>query len=249
MEIGTARHHTGGVRPVIGISTYLEPARWGHWDRPAAFIPRSYVDGVVLAGGVPVLLPVLPASNEADAVRAVDGLVLSGGADIDPAHYGERPLPGTATSPHRDEWELPLLAAALDRRLPVLAICRGMQLLNVACGGTLHQHLPLVVGHEEHRLGPTEYGRTKVRIDPGSRLAGILGEEVEVHCHHHQALNRLGTGVVAAGWAGDGTVEAVEHADHDFVLGVQWHPEEDEVDRRLFEALVHTASARQEDAA
>ena len=239
------------MRPVIGISSYLEPARWSHWDRAAALVPQSYVDGVAHAGGVPVLLPPVatdgaashgtPSHGAAAAVRAVDALVLSGGADIDPQRYGERPRLQTVTSPERDSWELALLRAALVSGTPVLAICRGMQLLNVACGGTLHQHLPDAVGHDRHRPALGEYGRSSVRIDPASRLAGILGPDIEVSCHHHQAVRRLGDGLVLAAWTDDETVEAIEHPEHDFVVGVQWHPEEDQVDRRLFEALVRAA--------
>jgi putative glutamine amidotransferase len=238
------------VRPVIGISSYLEPARWSFWDRAAALVPRSYVDGVAHAGGVPVLLPPLEADGPstsvvsdgaAAAVRALDGLVLSGGADVDPARYGEQRQPRTVTSPERDGWEFALLCAALELGTPVLAICRGMQLLNVACGGTLHQHLPDAVGHDGHRPALGEYGRSSVRIAPASRLAGILGTEIEVSCHHHQAVRRLGDGLVLAAWTSDETVEAIEHPAHDFVLGVQWHPEEDQADRRLFEALVRAA--------
>jgi gamma-glutamyl-gamma-aminobutyrate hydrolase PuuD len=232
---------------VIGISSYLEPARWSFWDRAAALVPRSYVDGVAHAGGVPVLLPPLAADGPSTsvvsdgavaAVQALDGLVLSGGADVDPARYGEQRQSRTVTSPERDGWEFALLRAALELGTPVLAICRGMQLLDVACGGTLHQHLPDAVGHDGHRPGLGEYGRSSVRIAPASRLAGILGTEIEVSCHHHQAVRDLGDGLVATAWTDDDTVEAIEHSEHDFVVGVQWHPEEDQVDRRLFEALV-----------
>jgi len=229
-------------RPIIGMTAYQEPARWGGWERAAALLPRSYLDGVVGGGGVPVLLPVLPPSCAPDTVRAIDGLVLSGGADVHPGHYGQRPLPGTVSTPDRDDSELALLRAALANQVPVLAICRGMQLLNVACGGTLHQHVPDEVDSDEHRPGPTEFGNTMVRIAPGSRLAGIIGGEVKVHCHHHQAVRRFGDGLAPVGWAADGTVEAVERDGHGFVLGVQWHPEENAVDRRLFQALVQAAA-------
>jgi putative glutamine amidotransferase len=283
-------------RPVIGVTTYLEPARWSVWERAVALLPQSYVDGVAHAGATPVLLPparpavstvparpaeldvparpaeldvpARPAASTsparpaelnvparpaytdlheetlhaaAGAIRAVDGLVLSGGADIDPARYGEPPHPRTATSPGRDAWELALLHAALAAGRPVLAICRGMQLLNVACGGTLHQHLPETVGHDGHCPQPGTFGRTEVRIAPAGRLTGILGARLTVSCHHHQAIHRLGTGLVPTGWATDGTIEAIEHPGHSFVLGVQWHPEEDTADRRLFAALVHAA--------
>jgi gamma-glutamyl-gamma-aminobutyrate hydrolase PuuD len=167
--------------------------------------------------------------------------VLSGGADVDPARYGEPADPRTVSDPDRDGWELAVLDAALRRGLPVLAICRGMQLLNVACGGSLHQHLPDVVGAAEHLPSPETFGCTAVRIEPSSRLAAITGGRA-VRCHHHQAVRRLGDGLVAAAWARDGTIEAIEHTGHDFVLGVQWHPEEDAADARLFQALVRAAS-------
>jgi putative glutamine amidotransferase len=227
-------------RPVVGVTTYFEAARWMVWERPAAVLPWSYVDGVAAAGGVPVLLPPVPAGAR-EAVRAVDALVLAGGADVDPVRYGEALHPATVVRPDRDSWELALLHAALDRGLPVLAICRGAQLLNVACGGTLHQHLPELTGQAGHQPAPGVFGASRVRVRPGSRLAGILGTGADVSCYHHQGVDRLGDGLLAAAWAQDGTVEAVEHTVHRFVLGVQWHPEEDPDDRRLFAALVDAA--------
>jgi putative glutamine amidotransferase len=229
--------------PVIGVTTYLETARWGTWHGPAALLPQTYVDAVSSGGGLPLLLPVLSACA-ADAVRAVDGLVLSGGADVDPEHYGEPAAPLTMIRPERDAWELAVLRAALDEAKPVLAICRGMQLLNVACGGTLHQHLPDVVGGNGHQPSQGVFGSTLVRITPASRLGRIVGNHLTVHCHHHQAVHELGTGLEPAAWAGDDTVEAIEHFEHDFVLGVQWHPEEDPMDGRLFRALADAAGRR-----
>ena len=236
-----------GTRPVVGVTTYLEPARWMVWERPAAVLPRSYVDSVVAAGGVPVLLPPVPA-GAAEAVRALDALVLAGGADIEPHRYGEDPHASTVSRQDRDTWELALLRAALERDLPVLAICRGMQLLNVACGGTLRQHLPEVVGGHGHQPAPGVFGSSRVRIRPASRLAGIIGTEATVACYHHQAVRRLGTGLLPAAWADDETVEAIEHPGHRLVLGVQWHPEEAAYpdgapDGRLFGALVGAAAA------
>jgi gamma-glutamyl-gamma-aminobutyrate hydrolase PuuD len=230
-------------RPVVGITTYLETVRWGYWERPAALLAQSYVDSVQRAGGVPVLLPPVPAGAR-EAAAALDALVLSGGPDVDPVWYGQAARPSTITRPDRDAWELAVLRAALHRDLPVLAICRGMQLLNVACGGSLHQHLPDVVHHDRHLPTPGVFGPNAVRIQPYSRLAGILGAGAVSRCHHHQAVHRLGDGLVASGWTDDGTIEGLEHADHDFVLGVQWHPEEDQDDRRLFGALVEFAAGR-----
>lgn len=243
-------------RPVVGLTTAVENASWGPWVAPAALLPRSYVDIVALAGGVPLLIPPAAGADSggtgddtagrrtsaAAAVRALDALVLSGGPDVDPSHYGEPALPTTVSHPERDAWELAVLHAALEQGKPVLAICRGMQLLNVACGGTLHQHLPDVVGGRRHLPRPGTFGSTAVRIAPASRLAGVLGGSATGSCHHHQAVHHVGAGLRAAAWADDGTVEAIEHAGHGFVLGVQWHPEQDSADRRLFAALVHAAS-------
>src|SRR5262249_36167071 len=198
----TVRHSCDNtVRPVIGITTYSELARWGFWDRAAALVPRSYLDAVSAAGGVPVLLPPGPGGAD-DAVRAMDGLLLSGGADVDPARYGEPPGPRTITCPDRDDWELALLYAALEHGRPVLAVCRGLELLNVAFGGKLHQHLPDVVGTTDHLPTMGVFGRITVRVAPGSRLAGIVGTAgLTVSCHHHQAVSRLGQGLVASAWA------------------------------------------------
>ncbi|MFB9433166.1 gamma-glutamyl-gamma-aminobutyrate hydrolase family protein [Streptoalloteichus tenebrarius] len=214
-------------RPLIGVSTYSEVAGWGVWRRPADLLPRSYSDIVLRAGGVPVLLPPLE-TGAAEVVRALDGLVLAGGADVDPATYRAKPHPRTTeTRPERDSWELGLLRHALDRDLPVLGVCRGMQLLNVGYGGTLRQHLPDDVGHAGHRPAPALFGSTTVRVDPGSGLARWIGPRCAVSCYHHQAVAELGAGLAAVAWAEDGTVEAVEDARRAFVVGVQWHPEQD----------------------
>jgi gamma-glutamyl-gamma-aminobutyrate hydrolase PuuD len=218
------------------------------WDRAAALLPHSYVASVVAAGGLPVLLPPVASPGGAAARRAVEGLdalLLTGGADIEPVRYGAEPQPTTqAARPDRDRWESDLLDAALDRDrdLPVLAVCRGAQVLNVARGGTLHQHLPDVVGHEGHQPGPAVLGTTPVRLAAGSLAAAVLGTEVKVPCYHHQAIDRLGTAVEAVGRADDGTIEAVVLRGRRFVLGVQWHPEDGD-DPRLFEALVAVATA------
>lgn len=231
---------------VIGISAYLDPAQWGSWHRPAALLPQSYVDGAVAGGAVPVLLPVQPPGGASAAVRVLDGLVLSGGADVDPALYGESAGPRTVSQPDRDSWELALLRAALDRGLPVLAICRGMQLLNVALDGTLHQHLPDVVNGADgttHQPAPAVFGTNTVRTAPGSLAAKLLGDGCTGSCHHHQSVSQLGSGLVATAWAEDGTIEAIEHPAHPFLLGVQWHPEEDPTEARLFTALTQAATA------
>lgn len=232
--------------PRIGLTTYVEPAHWGVWDEQAALLPANYVEMVALAGGVPVLLPPIVPGALADAaaiaIAGVDGLVLTGGADIGPGHYGAVSHPETEVPrTDRDAWELALLRAALDVDAPVLAVCRGVQLLNVARGGTLHQHLPEVVGDDTHRPELGRYARVPVEVEHGSRLAAIVGEAPEVSCHHHQAIDRLGDGLAACAHAGDGTVEGVELRGFRFVLGVQWHPEADG-DGRLFAALVEAAT-------
>lgn len=232
---------SNGSRPVIGLTTYAERAQCGVWDTDFALLPYNYVESVSRAGGVPVLLPPIEHGAE-EVIAALDGLVVSGGADIDPARYGHEPHPATtATRPGRDGWEAELVRHALPRDLPVLGVCRGAQLLNVALGGTLLQHLPDVVEHEAHRPGPAVFGTTRVRLAEGSLAARILGDDVKVPCYHHQALDQIAPTLTTTGWAADGTVEAVELPGHRFVLGVQWHPEQDADDLRLFQALV-TAS-------
>jgi putative glutamine amidotransferase len=231
--------NTETVRPLIGITTYREQARWGFWDVPAVLLPADYADAVAESGGEPVMLPTGAVSDA--VVGRLDGLVLAGGADVDPARYEEPAGPHTtSTRPERDAAEIALLQAALDRDLPLLAICRGMQLLNVLLGGTLIQHVPDLPGAEPHQLGLGLFAERAVRTDPGSVVGGIVGPSISVDCHHHQALDRLANGLIASAWAEDGLVEAVEVAGHRFCLGVQWHPEASE-DRRLFAALVGSA--------
>lgn len=227
------------TRPLIGITTYREQARWGYWDVPAVLLPASYADAVAAAGGEPVLLPTGAVS--AEAVARLDGLVLAGGADVDPARYGQVAGPHTtSTRPERDAAETALLEAALQRDLPMLAVCRGMQLLNVVLGGTLLQHLPDVPGTEAHQLGLGLYAEREIRTEPGSEVHRLLGPRAGVACHHHQALDRIAPGLTPTAWAEDDVVEAVEAADRGFCLAVQWHPEESG-DDRLFAALVAAA--------
>jgi putative glutamine amidotransferase len=226
-------------RPLIGITSYAEEASWGYWTLPAALVPLSYVRSVELAGGRPIVVP--PAEEGVDeTLDALDGLIFSGGADLDPAAYGEAPKGTMGAQAERDRAELALLSGALERDLPVLAICRGMQLLNVARGGTLHQHLPDLVGHEGHRETRGVFSEHAVRIATGSRAAAILGAEARIKSTHHQAPDRIGDDLETVGWAEDGTVEALEGARQTFAVGVLWHPEEGE-DKRLFEALVEAA--------
>ncbi|MEV6906299.1 gamma-glutamyl-gamma-aminobutyrate hydrolase family protein [Amycolatopsis sp. NPDC051071] len=232
-----------GSDPLIGLTCYLEPAKFLVWETEAALLHRVYVDGIAAAGGVPVLLP--PVSDAHDRlVSAVDGLVLVGGADIEPARYGQEQHATTYTRPNRDAFEFGLLKSALAARKPVLGVCRGLQVLSVALGGTLAQHLPDTLDSADHQPAPATFGTTTVTLAEGSRAASILGTEVKVPCYHHQAIDKLGDGLVATGWAADGTIEAAELPGDDFVLGVQWHPEQNPDEARLFEALVTAAKER-----
>jgi gamma-glutamyl-gamma-aminobutyrate hydrolase PuuD len=210
------------------------------WDRDVVLLTRTYIDIVAAAGGVPVVLP--PLVEAAGAVARLDALLLSGGGDVAPDRYGATPHTRTGRpDPQRDAAELAALDAALAAGLPVLGVCRGAQLLNVAGGGTLHQHLPDVVGHDGHNPTPGAFTDVDVRLDPAGRVGAAIGPRLRVRCHHHQAVDRLAPGLVATGWAADGTVEAVEDATRWFVVGVQWHPEEDIADLRLVAALVAAA--------
>ncbi|MGO9963949.1 MAG: gamma-glutamyl-gamma-aminobutyrate hydrolase family protein [Acidimicrobiales bacterium] len=230
-----------GERPVIGVTAYEEEASWGLWQTKASLVPSAYVRSLADAGASTVILPVLQEREPTldCLVRRLDGLVLTGGPDVDPARYGAEAHPRSqAPRTQRDERELALVSAAERAGLPLLAICRGMQLLNVAYGGSLIQHLPDVVGHEEHNLTPGAFSGHRVRIEAGSSLHKALGwEERDVPTHHHQGIDRLGGGLCAVAWAEDGTIEAVEDRAKPFVVGVQWHPEAD-ADGSVFRALV-----------
>jgi gamma-glutamyl-gamma-aminobutyrate hydrolase PuuD len=225
------------VRPVIGITCYVEPARFTVWDMTVALLPYMYVEQVVRAGGQPVVLP--PAGDPAQVVSRLDGLIVAGGGDIDPARYGAAPHEKSGyVRKFRDEAEFAVMSAALDAGLPFLGICRGLQVLNVALGGTLHQHLPDVVGHPGHSPAPGRFGPLPVTPVPGTRLAKALGTDpVTVPHYHHQAVDRLASGLTVSATAEDGTIEAVELDSGAFAVAVQWHPEAAE-DGALFEALV-----------
>jgi gamma-glutamyl-gamma-aminobutyrate hydrolase PuuD len=230
-----------GPRPLIGITAYGEHTRYGVWAHEAVLLPRTYSDVVIAAGGVPVLLPPVPESEA--AVDRLDAVVLAGGPDIDPDRYGAAPHPRTGEPrPERDSTELAVLHRALERGIPVLGVCRGAQLLNVGLGGTLVQHVPDAVGHSGHNPSPGVFGTVEVTLEPGSLVAAALGPAVSVRCHHHQALDELADGLAVTGRAADGLVEAVELAGAPFVVGVQWHPEEDATDVRLMAALVTAAA-------
>jgi putative glutamine amidotransferase len=222
--------------PVVGITSYVEVARWGVWDQRAVVLPYAYVDAVERAGARVLVLPPSP-TGAAETVDRLDALVLAGGADLDPATYGETPHAETmGIREDRDAGEAALLQEALGRDLPVLGICRGMQLLAVAHGGSLIQHLPDVVGHDRHRPRPGLYGRHEVRLAPDSRAHGVLGARVDVPSYHHQGVASPGS-LTVSGWADDETPEVLEDPGRRFALGVLWHPEADN-DPRLFDALV-----------
>lgn len=241
----------GTVRPVIGLTTYLQQAQTGVWDVRASFLPAIYFEGVGMAGGVSVLLPPQPA-DYAIAERVLsglDGLIITGGRDVDPATYGAGRHPATdepvADSRLRDAFEFALLRAALRRGVPVLGICRGAQVLNVALGGTLHQHLPDVVGHVRHQQGNAVFTTSSITTVPGTMVATLVGPDTEAQCYHHQAIDRLGDGLIVSASDTDGVIEAVEidparHPDR-WVVAVQWHPEERLDDLRLFAGLVGAA--------
>nr|MBA2599328.1 gamma-glutamyl-gamma-aminobutyrate hydrolase family protein [Actinomycetota bacterium] len=228
------------MRPVIGITTYVERARWGPWETDAALVPAVYVRVVECAGGRAVLVP--PAMEVDEVLDVVDGLLFTGGADVDPARYGADPHGSvSALRPDRDRAELALLRGALDRDLPVLCVCRGMQLLNVARGGTLEQHLPQRTGIDAHMESPGVFALHEVNIEAAEGvMASVLGSRRVVRSHHHQAPDLLGEGLQCVARAPDGTVEGLEMPGRTFVVGVLWHPEEDE-DCALFEALIDAA--------
>jgi putative glutamine amidotransferase len=228
------------TRPIIGITSYAEQAQWGVWDAPAALIPMAYVQAVERAGGRPLLVP--PSENGLEeTLDALDGLLFSGGADLDPDLYGAERHPATdGVRADRDRAELALLQAALERDMPVLAVCRGSQVFNVALGGDLVQHLPEVVGDEKHKHTPGVFADHDVEVKAGTRLQQLVGDRAPVKSHHHQGYGRLGEGLVESARAEDGTIEAFEDPSRRFALGVLWHPEEGE-DFALFEELVAEA--------
>ena len=231
--------------PVIGITAYSARASWGAWDAEAVLLPRPYVEAVAGAGAVPVVLPPLP-GVVAGALGRIDALIVAGGPDVEPSRYGETPGAHTQQpNRDRDASELLLLGEAVDGGMPVLGICRGMQLLNVLRGGTLHQHLPDVVHSETHAPEIGSYASHPVSVKPGTKLAELLGrtEVGEVPTYHHQGVDVLGTGLQPTAWAPDGTLEAVEDPELPFCVGVQWHPEAG-TDPSLFQGLVAAARER-----
>ena len=237
------------VRPVLGLTTYLQQAQTGVWDVLASFLPAIYLEGVTRAGGVATLLPPQPVDDKiaARVLDGLDGLIITGGRDVDPAAYGHGAHPTTdQPATERDAWEFALLRGALARNMPILGICRGAQVLNVALGGTLHQHLPDLLGHTRHQAGNAVFTTSSVRTVPGTRTAALIGASSDAQCYHHQAIDQLGRGLVISGQDSvDGVIEAVEldpaHYPHSWVVAVQWHPEERLDDLRLFAGVVEAA--------
>jgi putative glutamine amidotransferase len=238
------------TRPVIGMCAALERARWSVWDLQAMLLPSNYIEAIQRAGGLALMLPVDPllAEDPSEALDLIDGLVLAGGADIDPGSYGEPAHAQTIdTVPLRDAFEISLTRAAIERDLPVLGICRGMQLINIARGGTLRQHLPDLFGHQEHRrvIGSFDGSDHDVLLSAGSLAASVAGELIHAtKSHHHQGVDRLGEGLKVSGVCTlDDLPEAIELPGARFVLGVQWHPEADPASK-VIGAFVSEASAR-----
>jgi putative glutamine amidotransferase len=231
-------------RPIIGVTSYAQRAKWGGWELPAALVPLDYIESIERAGGRPLVVPPSEDAVE-ETLDVLDGIVFSGGIDIDPGLYEKHRHPATdAPQPRRDAGELALLEAALARDLPTLAICRGFQLLNVVRGGDLVQHLPETVGHDGHRETPGVFSEHSVTVRAGTRLGEIIGERQDgVMSSHHQGVERVGEGLIETAWADDGTLEGIEDPSKRFALGVLWHPEADEEDARLFQALVTEAAA------
>jgi putative glutamine amidotransferase len=230
-------------RPIIGITGELEAARWGNWIREAVVSPVSYTRAVERAGGTPVILPPVPASSVPVLIAGLGGLVLAGGRDVDPSLYDEAPHEQTDVPDHRrDRFELILTRAAIDADLPFLAIGRGMHILNVARGGTLTQHLPDRIGNDSHKPDPVKMTVHDVQITPASKLSRVLGDTAQVPAAHHQAVNRIGNGLLTVAWTVDQVVEAIELPGHRWGVGVQWSPEDGD-DARLFETLVSVAGS------
>ena len=230
--------------PIIGLTTYREHAAWGVWSQRADILPHAYAVAVEETGGVPVLLPPLSQAGAADTLVArLDGLLISGGADVDPGRYGALPHPETTGwRPDRDDWEIALLDAAAAARVPVLGVCRGMQLMAVHAGGSLHQHMPDLLDHEQHSPGGDEFGEIEVATVPGTRVSALVGERLTVSCHHHQSVERH-PGFVRSASAPDGTLEAMEAPGDRFCVAVQWHPE-NAADVGVLAWLVRAAAGR-----
>ncbi|EPR77632.1 Gamma-glutamyl-GABA hydrolase [Leifsonia rubra CMS 76R] len=239
-------------RPIIGLTSYLEQAQTGAWDLPASFLPKIYFEAVTDAGGIAVLLPPQPVDSEiaASIIHGLDGLILTGGKDVDPARYGQEAHPTTdVPRKDRDAFEDALVRAAIEQNVPFLGICRGAQMLNVALGGTIHQHLPDVIGSTRYSAGGGTFLVNDVAVEPQSTLASLLGGDrnIAVKSYHHQAIDELADGLVVTGRGDDGVIQAIELPSVDFGVAVQWHPEEDaKEDARLFRGIVDAAARHRE---
>lgn len=238
------------MQPIIGLTTYLEQAGTeGCGTVNAAFLPETYLTPIVAAGGVPVLLPPQPVlgTSVEHLVSRLDGLVIPGGWDVDPARYGQEAHPATdAPRPERDEWEAALILEAIRQDVPLLCICRGEQMLNVTLGGTLHQHLPDIVGTAAYQPGGYQFNSIRVELRADSKLGRLFGSAGldGVPVSHHQAVARLGQGLIATAWSDDQIIEAVELSGHRFCIGVQWHPEQLAEEMALFQALIEAAKGK-----
>ena len=231
--------------PVIGLTTYLEQAKQGVWDVRAAFLPEQYFQAVIRSGGAATLLPPQPESAASAVLAGLDGLILTGGLDVQPELYGADRHPSTDPArADRDAWELALFGEARARRLPVFAICRGLQLVNVALGGTLQQHLPESLGTEKFRIGGGVFAQNTVQVRAGTALANLLGAgPYSVQSYHHQGIDQLAPGLmVTADNPEHALIQAVTFEGDDSLVAVQWHPEESLDDLRLFQDLVHRAA-------
>ena len=245
---GRVAGEAGVSRPLIGLTSYRQRAQTGVWDVTASFLPVVYIDAVTKAGGIAVVLPPQDPVDPAIAAQVVDGLdglIVTGGGDVAPERYGaERHEKTDPLNALRDAWEDALLAAAIDREVPFLGICRGLQVLNVHRGGTLHQHLPDVVGYDRYNKGGGNFATNTVEVDPGTELSGLLDgdRELDVKSYHHQAVQDVGAGLRVTARSSDGTIQALELEGVPFGVAVQWHPEEDAADDvRLFAGLIDAA--------
>lgn len=238
------------ARPRIGITTYLQPAQWGVWQESAALLSDTYINCIIAAGGTPLMLP--PAGTDVSIVEDLDGLIIAGGSDVDAQRYGSEAHPLTQPQSHRDDHDFALTQAALHHGLPLFAICRGLQVLNVLRGGSLIQHLPEVVDSKTYQPAPGEFGRIPVTTDPGSRVASLLGQRPEVSVYHHQAVDRIGAGLKVTARSDDGVIQALELTDEaqsqfpGWMLAVQWHPERRIEDLRLFRGFTEAAHQHRE---
>ncbi|MFE4230081.1 gamma-glutamyl-gamma-aminobutyrate hydrolase family protein [Arthrobacter sp. NPDC056886] len=238
-------------RPRIGLTTYYQEAAWGVWRADAAILPGTYVQAVVAAGGTPVLLP--PVGTDPTVVDLLDGLIISGGSDVDPEQYGAEPHELTRAQPARDEHDIALTRAALAAGLPLFSICRGVQILNVALGGSLVQHIPDVNPEATYQPAPGVFGSVEFTTVAGSISRFLLGPRASAPCYHHQAVDQIANGLRVTASADDGTIEALETTSGGWALGVQFHPEQDPADLRLFkgfiEAGINYRNERMENAA